>query len=190
MNVKARQLEIELERQQEAEQAERAKKSPFKRFYQVNQDMTKERLWLIGEYPRAYQILVFMEGQMDDYNALVASYKVFAEVLNMSLSTVTRNIRVLREHKFIDIYKSGTANVYVINRRLSWKSWGTNYKYAKFDAKIILSQSEQETFAKKIVSDKIKVVDVVDVLEEIPKKSPKISKSKKKVIAQPALPEK
>lgn len=187
MNVKARQLEIELERQQEAEQAERAKKSPFKRFYQVNQDMTKERLWLIGEYPRAYQILVFMEGQMDDYNALVASYKVFQEALNIGQATVARNIKILKEHKFIDIYKSGTANVYVINRRLSWKSWGTNYKYAKFDAKIILSQSEQETFAKKIVSDKIKVVDV---LEEIPKKSSKISKSKKKVIAQPALPEK
>lgn len=144
MNVKARQLEIELERQQEAEQAERAKKSPFRKFYQVNKEMTKERLWLIGEYPRAYQILVFMESQMDSHNALVASYRVFQEALNIGQATVARSIKVLREHKFIDIYKSGTANVYTVNKRLSWNSWGTNYKYAKFDAKIILSQSEQE----------------------------------------------
>lgn len=163
MNVEARQLELELERQQELEQIKRAKKSPFRNFYQVNKEMTKERLWLIGEYPRAYQILIFMESQMDNYNALVASYKVFQEALGIGQATVARNIKVLKEHKFIDVYKSGTANVYTINKRLSWNSWGSNYRYAKFDAKIVLSQSEQENIKEnfQVISNKMKHVDTV-----------------------------
>lgn len=35
-------------------------------------------------------------------------------------------------------------NVYLINKEIAWKSWGTNYKYAKFGAQIIISESEQE----------------------------------------------
>ena len=31
-----------------------------------------------------------------------------------------------------------------INKNIVWNSWGTNYKYAKFGANIILSESEQE----------------------------------------------
>lgn len=148
MNTLVRQLEIEREKEIEQEEIKKAKSSPFKKFYQVNKEMTKERLWLIGKYPRAYQILVFMESQMDNYNALIASYKVFQEALDIAQATVARNIKVLKEHNFIDIYKSGTANVYVINKRLSWNSWGTNYRYAKFDAKIILSESEQDKIYK------------------------------------------
>lgn len=164
MNTLVRQLEIEREKEIEQEEIKKAKSSPFKKFYQVNKEMTKERLWLIGKYPRAYQILVFMESQMDNYNALIASYKVFQEALDVSLSTVTRSIRILREHNFINIYKSGTANVYVINKRLSWNSWGTNYKYAKFDAKIILSESEQDKICKSndIETMKTNIVNIKD----------------------------
>lgn len=35
-------------------------------------------------------------------------------------------------------------NVYLINKEIAWKSWGTNYKYAKFGTQIIISESEQE----------------------------------------------
>lgn len=51
---------------------------------------------------------------------------------------------MLREKKFIDIKKSGTANVYLLNKELVWKSRGKNYKYAEFGAKVIISESEQE----------------------------------------------
>ena len=48
MNTLVRQLEIEREKEIEQEEIKKAKSSPFKKFYQVNKEMTKERLWLIG----------------------------------------------------------------------------------------------------------------------------------------------
>ena len=35
-------------------------------------------------------------------------------------------------------------NVYLINKSLYWNSWGSNYAYAEFGAKIIVSSSEQD----------------------------------------------
>ncbi|MBQ3442780.1 MAG: hypothetical protein IJG33_05995 [Selenomonadaceae bacterium] len=32
----------------------------------------------------------------------------------------------------------------MINKQLYWNSWGTNYAYAEFGAKIIISASEQD----------------------------------------------
>ena len=46
--------------------------------------------------------------------------------------------------KFVDVKKSGVTNVYLLNKTLVWKSWGTNYKYAKFADTVIISESEQE----------------------------------------------
>lgn len=81
---------------------------------------------------------------MDDYNAVMCSNKVISEALGIGRTTVSTSIKVLKDNGFITIYKSGTSNVYAVNKELAWSSWGTNYKYAKFGAKIIISQSEQE----------------------------------------------
>ena len=76
---------------------------------------------------------------------------------NISKPTVTRAIRILKDHNFIDTAKTGTTNIYFINKELVWKSWGTNYKYAEFGAKIIVSESEQETIKTK--TDKANIIN-------------------------------
>ena len=91
---------------------------------------------------------------MDDYNAVICSYKVLQENFGVSQVTVARAIKILKEKQYIEVYKSGTSNVYAINKNIVWNSWGTNYDYAKFGANIILSESEQE----KSVQAKIKAV--------------------------------
>ena len=58
---------------------------------------------------------------------------------------------------FIDVKKSSTTNVYLLNKQLVWKSWGKNYKYAEFDAKVIISESEQEKPTK---TQKMNVVEI------------------------------
>ncbi|MEG7677078.1 hypothetical protein U2060_15165, partial [Listeria monocytogenes] len=40
--------------------------------------------------------------------------------------------------------KSGTSNVYAVNKQIAWSSWGSNFKHGKFSANIILSESEQD----------------------------------------------
>lgn len=137
------QLRKEAEREAEKEQ-ERAKKSPFNSFYQVNTKNNKYLTELAAKQPKALAILLFIFENMDNYNALMASYKVFEERFNLSQSTIKRCIKYLKDHGYLYIYKSGTSNVYVANDKLAWKSYGKNVKYCKFPANIMLSSSEQE----------------------------------------------
>lgn len=149
--------ERQLKQQEEIEinTKKREKNSPFSNWYQFNKEHSKEMIWLAGKYPKAHQILLFLFDQMDNYNSLVCSYKVICEALEMSESTAKRAIKVLKDNKFIEIYKSGISNVYVVNKELVWNSWGSNYKYAKFSAKIIISESEQELNVKSIKEKKV-----------------------------------
>lgn len=153
-----RKAEIKKQNEKEKKAAADKKKSPYSNFYQFNRDHSKEAIWLAGKHPRAYQILLFIMDQMDNYNALMCSYNVLCEALDMSRATVARAIKTLKEHNFIGIYKSGTSNVYVVNKDLAWSSWGSNYQYAKFDAKIIIAESEQEEV--KVTTEKLKQLSV------------------------------
>ncbi|WP_298493779.1 replication/maintenance protein RepL [uncultured Lactobacillus sp.] len=143
-----RSRQLEQEKKAEAEiikkEKEDAKKSPFEKFYQVNQANSKYLTKLAVEQPKALAILLFVIENMDGYNALMASYKVFQEKFDISRTTASNCIKYLKEHGFLYVYKSGTSNVYVVNNTLVWKSWGKNTKYCKFPANIILSESEQE----------------------------------------------
>lgn len=149
-----RQRQLENQDKKEKEARERAKKSPFKNFVQVNKDYYKAEDWLMAKSPIAYRIFKFLINGMDDYNAVICSYKVLQENFGVSQDTVRRAIKLLKEKQYIEVYKSGTSNVYAINKNIVWNSWGTNYDYAKFGANIILSESEQE----KSVQAKIKAV--------------------------------
>lgn len=163
LTFEERQRQLESQDKKEKDASERAKKSPFKNFVQVNKDYYKAEDWLMSKSPIAYRIFKFLINGMDDYNAVICSYKVLQENFGVSQDTVRRAIKILKEKKYIDVYKSGTSNVYAINKNIVWNSWGTNYNYAKFGANIIISESEQE----KSVQAKIKAVKHKEItLEE------------------------
>ena len=81
---------------------------------------------------------------MDNYNALICSYKVIQESLGISSASITRALKLLQEHNYLKIGKSGSTNIYMINKQLYWHSYGTNYTRAEFGAKIIISADEQD----------------------------------------------
>lgn len=144
ISFEARKRQIEEEERLEREEYERRKKSPYRRWLQLNKDAYKAEDWLMAKSPIAYRIFKFLMNNMDAYNAVMCSYKVLEEQFNISSSTVTRAVKLLKEKQYIDVYKSGTSNVYAINKKIAWNSWGSNYKHGKFSANIILSESEQE----------------------------------------------
>lgn len=125
------------------------KKSVFKQFYQLNKANAIYIESAIAENPKAMRLLLFFFRHMDDYNAIMCSYKVIQEVLGVSRQTASNAVKYLKEKGFIYIYKSGTSNVYVANKNLAWKSWGNNWKYSKFPSNILISSSEQEDNLKK-----------------------------------------
>lgn len=145
-NVSFDERALQLQAQEEAESAakKREKQSPFSRWTQYNNEHTKELMMLAIKYPKAHAILYFLVDQMDNYNACVCSYKVMQEVLMCGQATIARNIKVLKDLGFVAVLKSGNANVYTVNDKVYWKSWGNNRQYSKFPANVVLAMSEQD----------------------------------------------
>ena len=169
--VNAAQRIAEIKDQQIAELVEHyeKRKSPFDKWTQQNNDSEAQeaRYWLMKESSDAYCIMDFLASNMDRYNAVICSYRVMQEKLGYSQSTIARAIKLLKEHNYIDVKKTGTSNIYMLNKRLYWNSWGTNYAYAQFGANIIISASEQD----KQTQERIKL--------EIQKRQEVVVKSKK-----------
>lgn len=149
-----RQKQLEKQAILEEDERKREKNSPFSRWTQFNNEHTKELMRLAMKNPKAHALLYFLVDQMDEYNAVMCSYKVLEEILETTGRTISRMIKVLKDSGFIAILKSGSSNVYAINDSVYWKSWGNNKKYSKFPANIVLSSSEQE----ESLQNKIKTV--------------------------------
>lgn len=165
MSFEERQKELDQQAQMQKIANKKMKDSPFSNFYQFNREYSKEMIWLATNHPKANGILLFLLDQMDSYNAVMCSYRVFQEALGMGQATVARSIKILKDTGFINIYKSGTSNIYAINKNLAWSSWGTNHKYAKFEARIIIAESEQEKSEPQLQSIKHKEIKVKETRE-------------------------
>lgn len=159
-----RSIQLDEQEKAEAEARKREKNSPFSRWTQFNLEHTKELIWLAIKYPKAHAILYLLVDQMDNYNAVICSSKVLEEVLGISRQTVSKNIKILKDYGFVAILKSGASNVYTINDKVYWKSWGNKKKYSKFPANVVLAMSEQEPEYQQLsfdcfYDDKIKIVN-------------------------------
>lgn len=121
-----------------------AKNSPYSDFIQLNNKNLDFLIRLVDEQPQAMKILLFIIQNMDGYNALVCSYAVLEERFKMSHSTVWRHVKYLKDHKYIDVQKTGSSNVYVLTPELAWRSYGKNIQYCKFPANVMISYSEQK----------------------------------------------
>ncbi len=153
--------EKQLEKIEQAEQEERkkAKHSPFSNWTQFNNDATREMVALAKKNGVAMALLFFLVDQMDGRNAVVCSMTVLCEALGYSRRTIANCVKLLKDTGFIAVLKSGNTNVYTINDKVWWKSWGTNYKYSKFPANVVLSLTEQSNEPqKRIKTENIKIV--------------------------------
>lgn len=122
------------------------RKSAYKRFGQLNLDQVKALDYVLKQKDGlvSLRIFLFLIDHMDNYNAVVCSHKVIQEALDMSLSTVNRGVKCLKDNQILEIGKTGTTNVYYLNKEIIWHSWSNNRKYAKFGATVVLSESEQK----------------------------------------------
>lgn len=147
MTFKERQAFLKKE---EEEKKRKDRRSPYDNFVQFNQDMYKAEDWLMKESPIAYRIFKFLVKNMDNYNAVICSQTVLQEQFEVSRATVSRALKLLKDKGYVAVFKSGTSNVYALNDKIVWRSWGTNYQRSKFPANVLLSLSEQEEKTKKV----------------------------------------
>jgi DNA-binding transcriptional ArsR family regulator len=160
--IRLKELEEEEALLKEKELDERKNKN-FVMFYCDHLD---EAMWLFQKSGIASSIFAFIVKNMDNYNALVCSYKVIQERFKISSETVRVAIKLLRDNGFIDILKSGSNNVYVINPKIAWTSWENQKKYCKFDGKIIVAQSENEKFDPSAQFEKFKTLRTRENIKE------------------------
>lgn len=140
-----RMADIAADEKSEAEARERAKRSPYDDFAQLNLDpkACQRRRKLILDAPSAYAVYDFLVEHASGVNRVTCSMDVIHEALGLSMPTVKRAIKLLKDREFVKIAKSGNTNVYMLDGELTWKSWGTNYRYAEFISNTIVSESEQ-----------------------------------------------
>jgi DNA-binding Lrp family transcriptional regulator len=75
-------------------------------------------------------------------NALVVSQAAIAEKVGIGRQAVSTAVKLLSEHKFIEIVKVGNLCVYRVNTRVAWQG-NRGERYAHFMADVIAVEKEQ-----------------------------------------------
>lgn len=127
-----------------------------KNFVMMYRDHMPELRWLMKKSGIASSILNFIMEHMDNKNALCCSYQVFIDYFDISKDTVRRSIKLLKDNGFIDVLKSGTSNVYIVNEEVAWTSWENQKKYCKFQGNILISAVENKDYYYRSQFDKFK----------------------------------
>lgn len=148
----------EIEQEKEKEEKERAKARKNNNFVMMYRDYMPELRWLMKKSGIASSILNFIMEHMDYQNALICSYKVFEDYFDISTSTVQRAIKLLYNNGFIDIMKSGTSNVYIVNQEIAWTSWDNQKEYCLFNGNIIISKTENKDHTYRTQFDRFKAL--------------------------------
>jgi len=117
-------------------------KSPFKSYVQLNDNQMNNLIYLTDKSPLAMKVLLFLAKHSDNYNAVMVSQSTLGEIFNVSRTSINNSIKILKEHNFLQLQKSGNGFIYFLNSNVIWKSYGTNHKFAEFNAKVIFSQEE------------------------------------------------
>lgn len=149
-------MEVQQQEEQKQIQQEEAKKNH--NFIQLYRDHMPELRWLMTKHPFASSILFFLIEHMDNQNALVCSYTVLEEYFEKHRTTISKSIKLLKESGFIDSFKSGTSNVYVVNPDLAWSTYNTSKKFAKFDGKVLVSKKENKDYEFQSQFDRFKAL--------------------------------
>lgn len=114
------------------------------------------------ESPRAASVMMTLVHHMGRNNAVVVSQKTLAELCECSRATLQRALNTLRSGNWIDVRQigpTGTANAYIVNRRVAWSGARSGQRYALFDAAVVVSATEQPD---------TETLDNLPILESIP----------------------
>lgn len=118
----------------------RTRNPHFFQFYKRNFSLVR---FLVENNHSAAKLFFHIVEHMDKSNALVISQVALCESLNMCRTKVWKSAKYLKDNKYLNVYKSGTSNIYVINCQLIWQQAHNRKKFAKFNASVYITESEQ-----------------------------------------------
>lgn len=146
--------------------AENKSKREDKDFVKMYRKFIKEISDLSFENPTALKILLFLIRNMDGSNALAITTESISQMVSLSRQTVSKQVKYLAEHGWLEIFKLGTTNVYVVNPDVAWTSYAEQKKYCKFQGSLLLSgddnwevKQREKNFYKYVDIDTCKQID-------------------------------
>lgn len=129
-----------------------------------------QAMWKLGiQHPMALSVLHFMVSKLSrGTNGVVMSAATIAKQMGISQRTVQNTIVVLRDCKFVQVLKSGNANVYIINSRVAWQG-ERGARFASFNAQILVDEAEQAQQVDELIqqADEMLPVPIMHFNEEI-----------------------
>lgn len=136
-------------------------------FVQFSRSIMKEHQALILKSPLAASVLTFFLSKMNNYNAIVCSYKVLEDVTGYSRRSIARALQTLKEDRWVQAVKIGGAHAYLINSRAFWSTHASKKRYSQFHATVITSAEEQDETQDVLDSLELKRLPVVDKRERV-----------------------
>lgn len=127
-------------------------------FVMMYRDHMPELRWLMKKSGIAASMLNFIMEHMDYQNALCCSYSVFMDYFEISKDTVWRAIKLLKENGFVDVLKTGSSCVYIVNQAIVWTSWDNQRQYCKFRGNILISATENRDYYYRSQFEKFKTL--------------------------------
>lgn len=107
---------------------------------------------------------VIREHMQIGSNAVTVSNSALCKMINRSRATVTRAIKHLSDHNYVQIIKTGNVNTYIVNEQIAF-SGTVGQRKAVFSATVIAHECEQEEGFENVV--KLKAVPMIyDTLDE------------------------
>lgn len=138
---------------------------------------------------KALSVFLFLIEHMGNDNSIIVSREAIAEMLDISVATVDRKIKYLKDHGFIKTIKSGTSSVYFINADIAWSSTAEKKEYATFRSAVFVTKTEQDKTAndiqKALKSDNVEYIEndeARELLEHVESKQYNIKTSRAKIV--------
>lgn len=128
---------------------------------QLDKKVGQELQTLAFKHPAAMGTLMFLANNMGRNNALAISQGAISKKTGASLASISRSIKLLEQHRFIEVVKVGNLCVYRVNTRVAWQG-NRGERFAHFYADIIAFENEQTT----PIEDKPQPLKQVPVLND------------------------
>jgi hypothetical protein len=110
---------------------------------QMEKKVGQELQKLAIKHPAAMGTLLYLITNMGRNNALAVSQSVMAEKVGIGRQAVSVAVKLLAEHRFIEIVKVSNLCIYRVNTRVAWQG-NRGARFAHFMADVIAVESEQQ----------------------------------------------
>jgi hypothetical protein len=110
---------------------------------QLEKKVGQELQRLAIKHPAAMGTLLYLTNNMGRNNALAVSQAVIGKKVGIGRQAVSGAIKLLSEHRFIEVVKVGNLCIYRVNTRVAWQG-NRGERFAHFTADVIAFENEQQ----------------------------------------------